>query len=88
MAEEFLSDSTGSACPNSEPAEPEREPVQLIVIGSHAGVNETVQTLYVKEFAPVDAWSPIQPAPNHPGEVMRILTRYRKRKSSDRKSGR
>lgn len=90
MAEEFLSDSTGSGCPNSESETPERKPVRVLLIGSREGVIETIHTLYQKDFAEVGAWSPLQPTKN-PGEVMSILTRHSKGQSNDtgtRKSGR
>jgi hypothetical protein len=52
MAEEFLSDSTGSARPNSEPEKPEREPLRFMIIGSREGVKEQIQDLrnwHIKE---------------------------------------
>jgi alkanesulfonate monooxygenase SsuD/methylene tetrahydromethanopterin reductase-like flavin-dependent oxidoreductase (luciferase family) len=87
MAQEFLSDSTGSDCPNPEPAEPERERVRMLIIGSPDGIREKIHTLYALGFAEVDAWSPLQIEPKS-GEMMSILTQYRKRRPTDRKSGR
>ena len=89
MAEEFLPDSGASVPPNSDPGEDDREVVQMFIISSPDGVMETIQTLYAKDFAHVDEWSPPQPT-GKPGQVVSILTRYRKRrriKLAIRKSG-
>jgi hypothetical protein len=88
MAEEFRSDSTGSGCSNSEPAEPERVPVRVLIISTPEGVQETIHWFYEKGIARVDAWTPAQPAMNYPGEVVAMLVRYRHRKEGDRASGR
>jgi hypothetical protein len=80
MAEEFRSDSTSSGTPNPASGGEEREPVRIMVIGSRPGVMEQIQIFHVKGIAAVDAWSPLLPAPNA-GEVMSILTRWRKRSS-------
>ena len=90
MAEEFLSDSTGSARPNSDAGEPEREAVDFMIIGSRELVMQEIRNFYVMGFAQVDEWSRLTPVPNS-DRVMTILVRYRKRLSSDsshRKSGR
>jgi hypothetical protein len=64
---------------NPSPATlPERERLQVLVIGSRDGVVETIHNLYHRGFAEVGAWSPLLPAPDL-GEVMSILTRYRRR---------
>jgi len=64
---------------NPSPAPlPERERLQVLVIGSRDGVIETIHNLHRRGFAEVGAWSPLLPAPDL-GEVMSILTRYRKR---------
>ena len=89
MAQEFLQDLTGSACPNSDAGEDDRETVQIFIVSSPDGVEETIHTLFAKEFAYVDEWSPPQPT-KKPGKVVSILTRYRKRgpiKLAPRKSG-
>ena len=86
MAEEFLSDSTGSGCPDSQSSEPEREPVRVLIISSHEGVNEMIQNFYAMGFASVDAWSRPQPARDFPGEVVTIFTRYRQRQRRSRQS--
>jgi hypothetical protein len=78
MAEEFLSDSTGSARPNSEPEKPEREPLRFMIIGSREGVKEQILKFYAMEFAQINEWSPLQRT-QRKGEVMTILTRYRKK---------
>jgi hypothetical protein len=89
MAQEFLQDLTGSARPNIDAGEDDRETVQILIISSPEGVEETIHTLFAKEFAYVDEWSPPQPT-KKPGKVVSILTRYRKRrpiKLAPRKSG-
>jgi hypothetical protein len=78
MAQEFRSDSISSANSNPQPSTEEREPLRIMLIGSRAGVLEQIQTFYVKGIAQVDAWSPLLPTAN-PGEVMSIVTRWRKR---------
>jgi len=90
MGQEFLRDSAASVCPNSDAGEDDREIVRVLIISSPDGVMETIQTLYAKDFAHVDEWSPPQPT-GKPGQVITILTRYRKRrpiKLPIRKSGR
>ena len=90
MAQEFVSNSTGSARPNSDAGEPEREPVEFIILGSREGIKEQINKLYALNFAEVYEWSPIMRVPNS-HRMMTILIRYRKRKptdSSTRKSGR
>lgn len=49
---------------------------EFLVIGSRAGVIETIHTLYSLGYAEPSAWSPLLPAPTS-GEVMSILTRHR-----------
>jgi len=88
MAEDFSSDSFGSDSSNSEPAEPQREAVRILIISSYAGIRETINSLYQKDFAEVDDWAPVQPAVNYPGELVTILVRYRNRQEGDRASGR
>jgi hypothetical protein len=90
MAQEFLSDSTGSARPNSEPEIPKRERIQYMIVGSPEAVNEQIRKFHALKMARVDEWSPPQPSLQHPGEVITVLIRYRKPSSdsSTRKSGR
>lgn len=63
---------------NLSSTHPERERLQILVIGSRDGVMETIHTLHARGFAEVGAWSPLLPTP-HLSEVMSILRRYRKR---------
>jgi hypothetical protein len=51
-------------------------PGRILVISIPAAVNTTIYTLHNLGFADVIQWSRLLPAPNHPGEVMSILTRY------------
>ena len=64
MAEEFLSDSTGSARPNSDAKDPDREQVKFTIISSREGVMAEIRKFYVMGFATVDEWSPLTPVPN------------------------
>ena len=50
------------------------EEVRILVIGYHRGVNSTIRTLHVRQFAEVGQWSPLLSVPNS-SKVMRILTR-------------
>ncbi|HAX74958.1 MAG TPA: hypothetical protein DCY88_03770 [Cyanobacteria bacterium UBA11372] len=90
MAEEFLSDSTGSVRPNSDAGEPEREKIEFMIVGTREGVMEEILKFYKMGFAAVDEWSPIMPMPNT-RKMMTILVRDRKGGSTDsstRSSGR
>jgi hypothetical protein len=89
MAQEFLSDSTGSVRPNSEPEKPERQPIRYIIVSSPKQVKEEILKFHVMGFAHINEWSPLQQAQRE-GEVMAVLIRYRKPSSdsSTRKSGR
>lgn len=79
MLEDFLPDSeetpTTPASPESHPSNPEREPVQILVIGSKEGITNIIQTLHSHRFAEIYEWSPLMPAPV-PGKLMRSLLRY------------
>ncbi|MCU0544555.1 MAG: peptide ABC transporter substrate-binding protein [Oscillatoriaceae cyanobacterium Prado104] len=61
--------------PNPAPAEPNREPVLILVIGSQKGIDKIVSALYLRRFAEIQEWSQILPAPNV-GKLMRSLIRY------------
>ncbi|HEY9651214.1 MAG TPA: hypothetical protein V6C95_11170 [Coleofasciculaceae cyanobacterium] len=56
------------------PTNPEREPVQILVIGSSEGITNIIHSLYAHHFAHISEWSPLMPAPI-PGKLMRILLR-------------
>lgn len=61
--------------PNPVPAEPNREPVLILVIGSQKGIDKIVSALYLRRFAAVQEWSQIVPAQTF-GKLMRSLIRY------------
>ena len=61
--------------PNPVPAEPDREAVLILVIGSQKGIDKIVSALYLRRFAAVQEWSQILPAPTI-GKLMRSLIRY------------
>ncbi|MFB2981721.1 hypothetical protein [Microseira sp. BLCC-F43] len=85
MAEKFISDSDGTSRPNSDPGEPEREPIDFMIVGSREGVMAEIRKFYVMGFAHVDEWSRLTPVPNS-DRVMTILVRYRKVGSTDSSS--
>jgi hypothetical protein len=79
MATDFLPDSeqTPTSPASSQaltPSNPEREAVQILVIGSKEGVTNIVHSLHSHHFAEVREWSPLMRAPV-PGKQMRILIR-------------
>jgi hypothetical protein len=90
MAQEFTSDSIGSACRDLESGKPKREAVRMLLLGTPEGVREEINNLQQRGFAEAGAWSRLLPG-LYPGEVMSIFIRYRRPKSTDismRKSGR
>jgi hypothetical protein len=72
MSKDFLPDpqEISTTSPN-----PEREPVQILVIGSSRGITNIIHSLYAHHFAQISEWSPLMPAPV-PGQLMRMLIRY------------
>jgi len=56
-------------------ADPTREKVKLLVVGSSYAVERVIHELYRVGFAEVREWSKPLPTGTY-GEVMRILTRY------------
>ena len=79
MAKDFLPDSkeTPTSPASSQapsPSTPEREAVQILVIGSKEGVTNIVHSLHTHHFAEVREWSPLMRSPV-PGKQMRMLIR-------------
>lgn len=56
-------------------AEPGREVIRILVIGSAHGVERLIHELYRLGFAEVREWSKPQPT-GRINEIMRVLTRY------------
>ncbi|NJL49630.1 MAG: hypothetical protein HC929_22100 [Leptolyngbyaceae cyanobacterium SM2_5_2] len=56
-------------------AEPGREVIRILVIGTARGVERIIHELYRLGFAEVREWSKPQPT-GRDNEVMRVLTRY------------
>lgn len=63
---------------------PEREPLRHIVLGSPAGVRQTIHRLHVVQYVEQIHWSPLIVVPPsgivitpEQGEVMTYLVRYR-----------
>jgi hypothetical protein len=61
--------------PNPVRAEPDREPVPVLVIGDQLGIDKIVSALYLRRFAAVQEWSQILPAPTI-DKLMRSLIGY------------
>lgn len=64
MPQDFLPDSeeTPTSPASSQaltPSNPEREAVQILVIGSKEGVTNIVHSLHTRHFAEVREWSPL-----------------------------
>ncbi len=64
MSKDFLPDSEENppipaSRPSPTPPDPEREAVQILVIGSKEGVTNIVQSLHSLRFAEVREWSPL-----------------------------
>lgn len=77
MTEDFIPDSSPDPeipLPASNPSEPNRVPLKILVISSPKVVNSTIHTLYRLGYAQISEWSKPQPTQN-PGEVMSILSR-------------
>lgn len=56
-------------------ANPDREAVQILVIGSDKGITNVIHSLHIHGFAEVSEWSLLLPAPI-PKKLMRTLTRH------------
>lgn len=67
--------SAASLLPELISTDGDREPVQLLVVGSDRGITSIIHTLYLRDFAAVYEWSCLLPSPV-PGKLMRTLTRY------------
>ena len=52
----------------------EREFIKVMLVGSPKAVHETIRVLYLRRFAEVWEWSPLQPT-QKPGEVISVLKR-------------
>lgn len=55
------------------PAQPDRDRVRILVIGTPPGIDAICHSLHVKGFARLDEWSPL--LPHDAGRHCRILTR-------------
>jgi hypothetical protein len=66
------------------PAQPERERLRHLILGSAGGVRSTIHTLHVLRYADQSIWSPLFTIPESgilltpdQGEVFSYLLRYR-----------
>ena len=57
------------------PINGDRYPIRVLVIGIPPGVNCVIGDMHAKRFADIGLWSPALRA-HHPGEVMKVMTRY------------
>ena len=74
MAKDFLPNPDETPTSRPIPSDPEREPVQILIIGSSHGITNIIHSLYCHHFAQISEWSPLMPAPV-PGKLMRMLIR-------------
>jgi hypothetical protein len=56
-------------------ANPGREQIKHMLIGTPTSVTSTQQALHRLGYVQIGEWSPLMPSPN-PGEVMSILVRH------------
>jgi len=70
-----FTDSGADVPPNSDAAQPQREPVRHMLFGSLAAVRLNIKTLHKKGYAEPNDWS--KPIPTgRSGEVMAILVKH------------
>lgn len=76
MSEEFLL--LENAATTRDRANPGRERIKHLLIGSRRTVKATINALHVKGYAEVREWSKLQPAGilGEPGEVVSVLIRH------------
>ena len=59
---------------------PDRQPVQLLLVGDRASVNAIIHRLHALNFAEVFEWTEALPTPHQispkPGHILRTLTKY------------
>jgi len=59
---------------------PDRQPVQLLLIGDRASVSAIIHRLHALHFAETFEWTETLPTPHHitpqPGHILRTLTKY------------
>ena len=56
--------------------EPQRQKLRIVLTGSREVVTSTIHNLQLKKYAQVGDWSPSQPNPSNPEEVISILVRH------------
>lgn len=73
MAQAFLPSTSQTAEIQTVPTKiPERESVQIQVIGSAKAIHSVIHLLHVLHFAEAGAWTPLLPT-GKPGRFMRCL---------------
>jgi hypothetical protein len=81
VTQSFLSNSSSDAIqlPASlltpDAANPDKEPLKHLLIGSPQAVRSTIHLLHARGYAEVGVWSPLLPTPKS-GEVMSIFVKY------------
>ena len=56
--------------------EPQRQQIKHLLVGSAEAVESTIRHYLLTGQAQVGEWSPLQPCPHSPGEMMSILIRH------------
>ena len=67
---------TSTPSSNNVPNDPQRQRLRNMLIGSREVVTRTIHYLHLIGYAPEADWSPLQPNPENPEEVISILVRY------------
>lgn len=57
-------------------SEPKRQRLRHLLIGSREVVTKTIHYLHLIGYASEGDWSPLQPNPDNPLEVISVLVRY------------
>ena len=56
--------------------EPQRQELKHLLVGSREAVESAIRHYLLTGQARVGDWSPLQPCPHSPGEMMSILVRH------------
>jgi hypothetical protein len=81
VTQSFLSNSSSDATQlpafllTPDAANPEKEPLKHLLIGSPQAVRSTIHVLHARGYAEVGVWSPLLPTAKS-GEVMSIFVKY------------
>ena len=56
--------------------EPQRQKFKVMLFGSPEVINSAIHYFHLIRYAEVGDWSPLEPNPSNPEEMMSILVRY------------